>query len=209
MGPVSVLLETLKADDPTKVYKWEYIAGQFGSFTQDGDNRVYSSVGVEPVCYAGGGLNAWGQTCGVAIAIATMAQMVDKKPAIDQAFACYGQVPHPMPEVGNSEWLKNGVAPNMKPPLVVVPPTKLGSLQCHNALFKFEKAVAGIAGYTRSDGCARLCADLAYQTMQILNKEFNGTAWTTVPLSTTKATCAVSGCHPTTTGKEDCWVCHK
>jgi hypothetical protein len=209
MGPVSVLIDALKAQDSTKVYKWEYIAGQYGGFTQSGDNRTYAAVGINPVCYSGGGLQSWGQTCGVAIAAATIAQMVNKRAQIDQMFAVYGQIPHPMPEIGNSEWLKNGVAANLPAPLVAVPPTKLGSLQCHNALFKFEKAVAGITGYTRSDGCARLCADLAYQTMQILNKEFNGTAWTTVPLSTTKATCAVSGCHPTTTGKEDCYVCHK
>jgi hypothetical protein len=209
MGPVSVLLETLKHNDSSKVYKWEYIAGQYGGFTQDGANRTYGAVGVEPVCYGAAGMNSWGQTCGVALAIATIAQMVNKKPQIDQLFAAYGQVPHPMPEVGNSEWLRNGVAANIPNPTVAIPPTKLGSLQCHNGIEKFTKAVVGIPGYTRSDGCARLCADLSYQAMKILNKEFNGTAWTTVTLSTTRGTCAVSGCHPSTVGKEDCYVCHK
>ncbi|MDY0087834.1 MAG: hypothetical protein RBS78_04730, partial [Coriobacteriia bacterium] len=78
------------------------------------------------------------------------------------------------------------------------------------------KAVKGIAGYTRSDGCARLCADLAYITVKVLDKQFNGTeGYATPALSTARNECATAGCHnggtaaTTVVGKENCWVCHK
>lgn len=211
MGPVSVLIDALKAQDPNKVYKWEYVGGQYGPFTQNGANRTYVASGVNPVAYGAAGMQSWGQTCGVALAGATICQMVNKRPQIDEVFSAYGQIPHPMPEIGNSEWLRNRVAANIAKPSVVVPPSKLGSIQCHNALEKFQKAVVGIPGYTRSDGCARLCADLAYITIKSLDKQFNGTAgYATPPLSTTRAECATAGCHGSTvTGKENCWVCHK
>lgn len=211
MGPVSVLQDALKAQDPNKVYKWDYIGGQYGSFTQSGENRTYTSPGVTCVSYGAAGMQSWGQTCGVALAGATICQMVNKRPQIDAVFSAYGQIPHPMPEIGNSEWLRARVAANLPKPNVVVPPSNLGSIQCHNALEKFQKAVKGIPGYTRSDGCARLCADLAYITIKVLDQQFNGTAgYTTPPLSTARNECATSGCHGSTvTGKENCWVCHK
>lgn len=209
-------MEALKAQDSTKTYKWEYIAGEVGPYTQDGLNRNYTAVGVNPVAYGAAGMNSWGQTCGVALAAATICQMVNKKSQIDEAFTAYGQIAHPMPEVGNSEWLRGRVAANLPKPNVVVPPTVLGSIQCHNALEKFQKAVVGIPGYTRSDGCARLCADIAYVTVKVLDKQFNATAGFATPaVSTTRAECATAGCHnggtaaTTVVGKENCWVCHK
>ncbi len=201
----------MKAQDSTKVYKWEYIAGQYGGFTQSGTNRTYSAPGVTPVSYGAAGMQSWGQTCGVALAGATVCQMVNQRPSIDQVFSAYGQIPHPMPEIGNSDWLKARVATNLPNPSVAVPPSKLGSIQCHNALEKFQKAVKGIAGYTRSDGCARLCADLAYITIKVLDSKFNATAgYATPALSTARNDCATAGCHGSTvTGKENCVVCHK
>lgn len=216
MGPVSVLLEALKAEDPNKVYKWDYIKGEYGPFTQAGANRNYVSIGVTPVSYGAGGMESWGQTCGTALAAATVAQMVGRRPLIDKVFSAYGQIPHPMNDVGNSTWLRDRVAANLPKPNVVVPPSNLGSLQCHNALEKFMKAVKGITGYTRSDGCARLCADMAYITMKVIDQAVNGTAGYAIPaLSTARDGCAVAGCHnggsgaTTVVGKENCVVCHK
>lgn len=222
MGPVSVLMEALHAQDPDKFYKWDYLAGEYGPFTQtSATERTYVAVGVTPVSYGAGGMQSWGQTCGVALAAATVCQMVDKRPQIDEVFSAYGQIGHPMDEIGNSEWLRNRIdtvlpnAGNVKP-LHRVPPSKLGSLQCHNALEKFMKATKNISGYTRSDGCARLCADLAYITIKVLDKQFNGTAgYATPALSTARNDCATAGCHnggsgaTTVVGKENCWVCHK
>lgn len=227
MGPVSVLVEALHAQDPNKVYRWDYMKGEYGPFTQAGADRNYAAVGVTPVTYGAAGMESWGQTCGVALAAATVCQMVGKRPQINEVFSAYGQINHPMDEVGNSEWLKNSVAANWPKPTYPVPGSDLGSLQCHNALEKFNKAVlkgeaAGtipvIANYTRSDGCARLCADLAYITIKVLDKQFNGTAgYVTPPVSTLGATCAVSACHGAgrscdargVIGKENCVVCHK
>jgi hypothetical protein len=189
------------------------MGGQYGPFTQNGTERTYAAAGavINPVAYGAAGMQSWGQTCGVALAAATICQMVGKRPLIDKVFSAYGQIPHPMPEIGNSEWLRERVASNIAKPNVVVPPSNLGSIQCHNALEKFQKAVVGIPGYTRSDGCARLCADLAYITIKVLDQAFNGSdGYATPALSTARNECAASGCHGSTvTGKENCWVCHK
>lgn len=207
-------MEALKADDPNKVYKWEYLVGQHGPFVQTGNNRVYEAIGVTPVSYGAAGMQSWGQTCGVALAAATVCQMVNKRNQIDEVFSAYGQIPHPMDEIGNSQWLREGVhlvnGVDFTPTHRVIP-SNLGSLQCHNALEKFTKAVKGISGYTRSDGCARLCADLAYITVKVLDKQFNGTAgYPTPALSTARNSCATAGCHGSTVvGKENCVVCHK
>jgi hypothetical protein len=209
-------MEALKAQDPNKVYKWDYICGQYGPFTQNGANRTYVAGGVNPPAWGGGGMQSWGQTCGILIAAAAICQMVNKRNQIDEVFTSFGQIAHPMTEVGNSEWLRDRVAANLPKPTVVVPPSILGSLQCHNALEEFQRAVVGIPGYTRSDGCARLCADLAYITVKVLDKQFNGTAgYATPAVSTARAECATAGCHnggtaaTTVVGKENCWVCHK
>lgn len=209
-------MEALRAQNPDKVYRWDYLKGEYGPFTQNGANRDYVAVGVTPVSYGAAGMQSWGQTCGVALATATICQMVNKRNQIDEVFTAYGQIPHPMPEVGNSEWLRERVAANLPKPNVVVPPSNLGSLQCHNSLEKFMKAVKGIPGYTRSDGCARLCADLAYITVKVLDKQFNGSGgYNTPAVSTARAECATAGCHnggtaaTTVVGKENCWVCHK
>lgn len=227
MGPVSVLLEALKAEDPNKVYKWDYIKGEYGAFTEEqgGTVRKHVAVGVTPVSYGAGGMESWGQTCGTALAAATVAQMVGRRPLIDKVFSAYGQIPHPMNDVGNSTWLRDGVHKVYYgnpavitdfTPTHVVPPSNLGSLQCHNALEKFMKAVKGITGYTRSDGCARLCADMAYVTMKVIDQAVNGTAgYPTPALSTARNSCATAGCHnggsgaTTVVGKENCVVCHK
>jgi hypothetical protein len=222
-------LEALKAQDPSKTYKWEYFIGKYGHFLSETATQREYRGGIDSIARFGhGGMNGWGATCGIPIAVAMVIQQAVPDAAtpnlLDQLFANYGSAVHPQTDVTNAEWFYNGVksgglngGANIQISRVALKQAKVGSMQCHNAIEQYIKLGGTYEPRkVRQEWCGRLTADQCYLAMKLINNYYHGTPFTATQLSPVVSTCAVSGCHletgnpyGRTLGKEDCLVCHR
>lgn len=211
-------MDALRAEDDTKVYKWDYFTGKYGHFTGETETTRTYPGGIDSIARFGhGGMNGWGATCGIPIASAMIIQLAvpdNQTPTLlDQLFANYGQTEHPQANVSNAAWFYDGVRAGQitRAPL---PALIVGSMQCHNAVEQYIKEGNKFSPVkVRQEWCGRITADLCYLTLKLLNNYHNGTPYEATTLSAVPTTCHTSTCHTATQGrvigKENCLVCHK
>lgn len=157
--------------------------------------------------------------CGSLIASATMMNMVcDKKTAfklVDQLFAWYEQTPFPS-DISNRLAHERKFLVTKYKSTKILPQTVAHSQLCHVSVTRWCKA-SGYAtdSHERSERCARVTADVAAFTAQLLNKHADGLSEAEYAMSANAAGCR--SCHAKgktfeeggwTRGKMDCAECH-
>jgi len=158
------------------------------------------------------GISEWGGTCGALLgAAATLALFFPRKERdalIDELFRWYEITAFPMykPKPGTTK---------VDGPL---PTSVSDSILCHISVTRWCSASKLDARSTeRSERCARITADVASKTLEIIHAKMGGTFAPTLKKSEVYAGCTEKGCHGENKkdwqhsglkGRMDCTPCH-
>lgn len=160
------------------------------------------------------GVSEWGTLCGALLGgVAVMAMFwgrKDRDPMVDELFRWYETTAFPIYKPAKG--LPVGLD-------VDLPTSVADSVLCHISVGKWAYSSGLPAqGKQRSERCARITADTARKTVEIMNAKINGTFKTTLAASELRKGCtAAPDCHggdkdkfasPTLKGKMDCSPCH-
>jgi hypothetical protein len=166
----------------------------------------YTSFPVHMMKYGHGGVNGTGTVCGAL-----------NGPAALIGLLVGGKVQDSL--VGELfRWYENSALPNYKPEnpgMDFTPPTSVSnSVLCHASTTKWGKEAGfKIASKERKERCRRLTADVAAQTVVILNSYFDDAFIATAHNNETVQSCMT--CHGSegklgnTSGKMNCTPCHE
>lgn len=159
------------------------------------------------------GVADWGTLCGALLgAVATLAMFwgrKDRDPMVDELFRWYELTAFPI--FAPAKGLPVGMDREL--------PTSVSeSVLCHISVSKWAYS-SGLAAQSkeRSERCARLTADVAKKTVEIMNAKINGTFKSTMAMSDVRKGCTQPDCHggtkdkfgsPILKGKMDCTPCH-
>jgi len=169
--------------------------------------------------WATGGGHGWCVMCGSLIGGATLINMVcDKKTAfklVDQLFSWYEATPFPSDISNNLAHEKKFLVDKYKSTKILKQTVSKSQL-CHISVTRWCKASGyATASHERSERCARVTADVAAFTAQLLNKHADGLVESAYAMSATATECR--SCHAKgktfeeggwTRGKMDCDECH-
>lgn len=159
------------------------------------------------------GVSEWGTLRGALLgAVAAMAMFWGRKerdPMVDELFRWYELTAFPM--YRQAKGLPVGLD-------IELPTSVADSVLCHISVGKWAYS-SGLAaqGKERSERCARLTADVAGKTVEIMNAKINNTFAVSLGASETRKSCNQPDCHggekdkfvsPTLKGKMDCTPCH-
>ncbi|WP_324716494.1 C-GCAxxG-C-C family protein [Carboxydochorda subterranea] len=115
--------------------------------------------------YGEGGVVGWGSLCGALNGAGVVINLVSAKPAYQQltnevvGWYTQAEIPHYVPQ---------GKEP--------MPTSVAGSPLCHVSVSKWATASGmGAESKERAERCARLCADVARRTVELLNSKQDGT----------------------------------
>lgn len=167
--------------------------------------------------YGRGGTMEMGTLCGtingsIAIVAATL-----NKPKVADADKIAKGLTHwyeatPMPtnaadRDAASGWVPSG--PNVKPVLPNVPTSTAGSPLCHASLAQWTMMTSAANGsLQQKDRCAKLCYDMTFKTVTILNQYFSSA--TVPPEEVDPIVASCMGCHtPNAKGTMPCDSCHE
>jgi hypothetical protein len=166
----------------------------------------FASFPCEMMKYGHGGIGGYGTVCGALNGAAALIGLLvpDKKNQdclIESLFHWYEQSQLPKFSPAN-------------PLLDFTPPTSISnSVLCHASTTNWSKASGHkLKSKEQKERCRRLTADVAFQTVTILNQFFNNNFMTSVNASETIRTCIT--CHSqegklaNTSGKMNCSSCH-
>lgn len=159
------------------------------------------------------GVSEWGTLCGALLGgVAAMSLFWGRKerdPMVDTLFRWYETTAFPMYKP--SPTLQVGL------PAVDLPTSVADSVLCHISVGKWAYS-GGLPAQSkeRSERCARLTADVAKKTVEIMNAKIDGSFKTVFNRSETMQTCTTTDCHggtkdytsPLLKGKMDCTPCH-
>lgn len=159
------------------------------------------------------GVSEWGTLCGALLgAVAAMAMFWGRKerdPMVDELF----------------RWYETTAFPVYQPPKglpvgldIELPTSVADSVLCHISVSKWAYT-SGLPAQSkeRSERCARITADTAKKTVEIMNAKINGSFKPTLAASDVRQGCTVPDCHggekdkfqsPILKGKMDCTPCH-
>ncbi len=162
----------------------------------------FSSIPADMFKYGEGGVAGWGSVCGTLNGASAMINLVceyeDAKALIDELVAWYSSTAVPVfIPAGKEEITK----------------TTSGSPLCHVSVSKWCKAAqVGATSTERKERCARLVADVAMKTCNLLNDHFNETFVSEHGISQDVTDCME--CHGpnamnSTLGKMSCTPCHE
>lgn len=158
------------------------------------------------------GISEWGGTCGAllggAAALALFYPRKKRDAMIDELFRWYETTAFPL-------YKPNPGTTKVEGPL---PTSVSDSIICHISVGKWCEAGKFDARSTeRSERCARITADVAKKTLEIIQAEMAGTFKSTFAKSEIAAGCTAAGCHGENKkewahsglkGKMDCAPCH-
>ncbi len=124
----------------------------------------YTTFPVDMMKYGGGGVHSWGTLCGTLNGAAAAITLVSASPGpvIDEVFFwyCQAQLPEYVPA---------------SPKYDITTQTASGSPLCHTSLERWCAAAGFLPGSPqRAERCARLAADVARYTTQMLNNQAAG-----------------------------------
>lgn len=157
------------------------------------------------------GVSEWGTLCGALLGAASAMALFygrnDRDPMVDELFRWYETTAFPIYKPTKE------VKKDMNKPL---PTSVSDSVLCHISVSRWSYTT-GIGAQTseRSERCARLSADVAKKTVEIMNAKLDGTFKKTIAWSKDYQTC--TECHggdpekfqsATLKGKMDCTPCH-
>jgi hypothetical protein len=161
--------------------------------------------------YGGGGVSSWGSLCGTcngaAMAIGLFHAGQERTMLTQQLFAWYEASTLPRYVPAASSRVKKGFE---------MPASRPDSVLCHVSISRWT-GVSGLAAYSpeRLERCARLVADVAGFTTELLNTSARKQAFAGARLSEVAAGCL--GCHaqgkqapgePETVSRMACTTCH-
>lgn len=159
------------------------------------------------------GFSEWGTLCGALLGgVAAMSLFwgrKDRDPMVDELFRWYETAAFPMYKPAKG--LPVGLD-------VDLPTSVADSVLCHISVSRWSYTT-GIPAQSkqRSERCARITADVAKKTVEIMNAKIEGTFKVAAGPSQTRETCTVPDCHggdkdkyqsPILKGKMDCTPCH-
>lgn len=179
----------------------------------------YDTLYPETMLWATGGGHGWCVMCGSLIAGATIINTVcDKKTAfklVDQLFSWYEQTPLPT-DISNKYAHERRFLVDKYKSTKIFKQTVAKSQLCHVSVTRWCKASGYATGsHERSERCARVAADVAAFTAQLLNKHADGLVESAYAMSANAQGCR--SCHAKgkpfdeggwTRGKMDCGECH-
>lgn len=157
------------------------------------------------------GVSEWGSLCGsllgAASAMALFYGRSERDPLVNELFRWYEKTAFPIYQP--TKEIKEGMNK-------ALPSSVSGSILCHISVSHWSYTT-GIPAQApeRSERCARLSADVAKKTVEMLNAKIEGTFKPTEAWSETYETC--TACHggqaekfssPILKGKMDCTPCH-
>jgi hypothetical protein len=158
------------------------------------------------------GISEWGTICGALLgAVAAMSLFwgrKDRDPMVDELFRWYETTAFPV--YRPAKGLPFGLDKEL-------PSSVADSVLCHISVSKWSYA-SGIPAQSkeRSERCARITADVAQKTVEIMNAKIRGEFKGALTPSETRANCTVPDCHggekdkyqsPILKGKMDCIPC--
>ena len=164
-----------------------------------------------------GGVMEMGTLCGTLNgSIAAMAAALGKARVADadkiaHALAgYYAETPMPTNAVDRDYrdgWVPSGT--NVKPPLLNVPTSTAHSPLCHASLAQWTMMSGAANGSgAQKDRCAKLCYDMVFKTVTVLNQYFSIAVIPPQEVDPIVATCMV--CHtPNAKGTMSCDSCHE
>lgn len=159
------------------------------------------------------GVSEWGTLCGALLgAVAVMAMFwgrKDRDPMVDELFRWYEVTAFPVYTP------RKGLPVGMDRDL---PTSVADSVLCHISVSKWAYS-SGLPAQSkeRSERCARITADTAKKTVEIMNSKINGTFKPALASSEVLKGCTQPDCHggskdkfgsPILKGKMDCTPCH-
>jgi hypothetical protein len=158
------------------------------------------------------GISEWGGTCGALLgAAASLALFFPRKerdPLIDELFRWYEITALPL-------YKPNPGTTKVEGPL---PTSASDSILCHISVGRWCKAGNFDArSAERSERCARITADVAVKTLEIIQAKMDGTFTPVLKKSEVSAGCTADGCHGESKkdgnhsglkGRMDCTPCH-
>ena len=162
--------------------------------------------------YGKSGISEWGGTCGALLGAAAVLALFyprkDRDAMIDELFRWYELTAFPM-------YKPNPGTTKVEGPLAT---SAAGSILCHISVAKWCDASKLDARSTeRSERCARITADVAVKTLEIIHAKMDGKPAPAFHKSEVFAGCTVAGCHGENKkewkhaglkGKMDCAPCH-
>ncbi|MDL2266897.1 C-GCAxxG-C-C family protein [Desulfovibrio sp. OttesenSCG-928-G15] len=160
------------------------------------------------------GVSEWGTLCGALLGAVSALSLFwgrkERDPMVDELFRWYETTAFPIFQPAKD--LQVGL------PTKELPTSVAESVLCHISVSKWSYA-SGIPAQSkeRSERCARLTADVAKKTVEIMNAKIGGSFAGTLTASDTRKGCTGPDCHggdkdkfasPILKGKMDCTPCH-
>lgn len=160
------------------------------------------------------GFSEWGTLCGALVGAAAALSMFwgrkDRDPMVDELFRWYELTAFPIYKPRAD--LKVGL------PAAKLPTSVSDSVLCHISVSRWSYT-GGLPAQSkeRSERCARLTADVAKKTVEIMNAKIDGNYKGGFAKSKVQETCTTTDCHggqadkyqvPNLKGKMDCTPCH-
>ena len=161
------------------------------------------------------GFAEWGALCGTLVGAAGALAMFwgrkDRDEMTDELFRWYEITAFPVYQPAD-------LASKVGIPKEKLPTSVADSVLCHISVSRWAYTTGLPAnGKERSERCARITADVARKTAEIINAKMDGTYKNSMAFSKTQKTCTTPDCHggnadkfkvPNLKGKMDCEPCH-
>lgn len=175
----------------------------------------YNNLPTEIMIYGHSGGGGWGATCGTingaAAAISLVCAKAVSDPMVKELYGWFTQADFPSTDA-NSIAVANGYGTNTYN--MNLPQSINASPLCHVAVSRWCNAANySVGANERKERCARMCGDVAYKAVELLNQQFSTGSFTTVYVAPTlNATCL--SCHGSAGMEHDvasnmeCASCH-
>lgn len=212
-----VAFETYYASGCAEATWWAPVAALAASPNIPNAAATWGTIPKNMFRFGGGGVDSWGTICGTLNGSCAVIAMTGADATLEDAIMeYYGDTPLPT-NATDIAYRAGGWKPATAPMPNVVTSTSHSQL-CHSSLSQWAMAaghegadtsVNAIGKPGQKDRCAKLCFDLTFKTVTLLNAYFlnNAKVLPVVKLDPSVAACKT--CHtPNAMGKMACEECH-